>query len=72
MPDYPRGSGVPHRGPVLEVYADSNALSVACESCGVGQNEYCVWVDTAPTERARLPRKLPCAPRIQAAGKATK
>jgi hypothetical protein len=53
------------------VYADTNALTVACEACGVAKDEYCVWVDTAPVERARLPRKLPCAPRIQAAKKET-
>lgn len=63
MTDYPVGPGrVWHaKGPVLEAYADTDALERACSppprGCGVAVGEFCVFPDGTT-------RHIPCVARL--------
>lgn len=53
-----RGPGSPHtRGAVVDVYADTQALEIACPECGQPVGKFCVW-------KSGDERKTPCGPRL--------
>lgn len=61
MPEYAIGEGQHRgRGPVIESYADTQALEVLCPACHAKPGDFC-------THEAGVARRIPCPRRITAA-----
>jgi hypothetical protein len=67
----PWHAGPPPRrtpGPVIEAYADTDALEFDCPNCHAEAGEFC----TLPAELGGGPRKAPCKKRIDTAAHAAR
>lgn len=59
MPDYATGPAPhPTPGPVLEAYADTDALDRECPNCRAPVNEFC-------RHESGVERKVPCVARTR-------